>query len=93
MPGLYQITCSAYSFDAFSFSSFLFNLVWTIFVLKFIYRFSHEKVVSNFCHRESKSEFAELRRNFRTKVVDAKLGVKSRDAVTSYILLFSDFCR
>ena len=46
------------------------------FCTRFTYCFSYEKVVSNFCHRESKSEVAELRRNFRTKVVGAKLGIK-----------------
>ena len=40
--------------------------------------FSYKKVLSNFCHRESKSEFAELRSNFRTKDLDVKLEVKSQ---------------
>ena len=58
--------------------SFLFNLIWTILGLKVIYCFSYEKVVSNFCHRESKSAFAELRRNFRTKDLDVKLEARSQ---------------
>ena len=47
--------------------------------------------MSNFCHRESKSEFADVRRYFRTKDLDVKIRrkkQKSRDAVTSYTLPF-----
>ena len=49
-----------------------------IFGLSFTYCFSYENVVSNFCHRESKSEFAELRRNFRTKDLVVKLEARSQ---------------
>ena len=77
VPGLYLITCLACSFDAFSLLSFLCNLIWKIFGLRFIYCFSYEKFVSKFCHRELKSEVAELRHKFWTKVLDAKLRVKS----------------
>ena len=48
------------------------------FGLRFLYCFLHEKVASKFRPRESKNEFAELRRNFRTKVLDDKLGVNSQ---------------
>ena len=64
MPGLSLITCSTYSFNSFHLLLFLFNLICTIFGPRFIYCFSYVKVVSNFCCRESKSEFAEIRRNF-----------------------------
>ena len=37
--------------------------------------FSYAKVVCNFCHRGSKSEFAKIRRNFRTKELDVKVKV------------------
>ena len=76
VPGLLPFTCSTYSFDIFHF--FLFNLIWKILGPRFIYCFSYEKVVNNFCSRESKSEFAELRRNFRTKVLNVKLEAKTQ---------------
>ena len=44
----------------------------------YLFFFWYEKVVSNFCHRESKSEFAKLRLNFRTKDLDVNLEVKSQ---------------
>jgi len=40
------------------------------------------KVVSNFCHRESKSEFAGVRRYFWTKDLDVKIRRKKQKAVT-----------
>ena len=47
--------------------------MWTIFGPRFIYCFLCVIVVSNFCHRESKSEFVDIRRNFRTKALEVKL--------------------
>ena len=44
-----------------------------IFEPKFIYCLSYVKFISNFCYRELKSEFAEIRRNFRTKDLNIKL--------------------
>ena len=69
---LVLMTCRPIHSIFFFFQFYLVKLSWKFFGPRVIYCFLYLKVVSNYCHREVKSEFAELRRKFRTIVLDAK---------------------